>query len=157
VLGVIAPHVRPVGAESVRLTEPENPLSAMIVIVEVAEDPTLSPAGDVALIEKSGAALKVNVAVAECVRDPLVPVTVTDNVLAVVELHVRIAVPEPGRLPGEIGLQVRPAGTVSVNVTVPPPLRATTVIAEFAEVPTVVVGEVAAIVKSAKLNIAFTL
>jgi hypothetical protein len=157
VLGVIAPHVRPVGAESVRLTEPENPFSAMIVIVEVVEDPTLSPAGDVALIEKSGAALKVNVAVAECVREPLVPVTVTEDVLAVVELHERLAVPEPARVPGEIGLQVRPAGTVSVSVTVPKnPFRAVTVIVELAEVPTVVVGEVAAIVKSAKLNIAFT-
>lgn len=35
--GVIAPHVRPAGAVSVRVTTPENPLIAVTVIVEVAD------------------------------------------------------------------------------------------------------------------------
>jgi hypothetical protein len=63
VLGVIAPQVSPLGAESVRVTVPVNPFNSVMVIVEVAEEPTSSPAG-VALIEKSAVKLNVKVAVA---------------------------------------------------------------------------------------------
>jgi len=36
-VGVIAPQVRPAAGVSVRLTTPANPLSAVIVIVDVAD------------------------------------------------------------------------------------------------------------------------
>lgn len=62
--GVIAPHVRPVGAVSVSVTVPLNPFEAVTVIVEEAEAPALTAAGEVAKIVKSGGAPKVNVAVA---------------------------------------------------------------------------------------------
>jgi hypothetical protein len=58
----MAPQVRFAGTVSVRLTTPVNPLSAETVIVEVAETPALTAAGDVAVIEKSRT---VNVAVVE--------------------------------------------------------------------------------------------
>lgn len=61
-VGVIAPQVKLAGTVSVRLTVPVNPLSAVTVIVEVAETPTLTAAGEVALMLKS---VTVNVAVAE--------------------------------------------------------------------------------------------
>ena len=54
-------HVIPV-AVSVRLTAPANPLSAVIVMVEVAEVPTVTAAGEDAAIVKSRT---VNVAVVE--------------------------------------------------------------------------------------------
>ncbi len=59
-------------------------------------------------------------------------------------------------LVGEIALQVRPAGTVSVNETVPAkPLTADTVMVEVAEVFTwTAAGEVAAIVKSWTVKVA---
>lgn len=52
-------------------------------------------------------------------RDPLVPVIVTAKLFAVVEVHESVAVPEPMMLLGVIAPQVKPAGTVSVRVTVP--------------------------------------
>ncbi len=63
------------GTVSVRLTVPVNPLTAAIVIVEVAETPTLTAAGEVAEIVKS---VTVNVAVVEWDRVPLVPVIVRE-------------------------------------------------------------------------------
>ena len=60
--GVIAPQVRLAGTVSVRLTVPVNPLTAVMVIVEVAETPALTAAGEVAAIVKS---VTVNVAVVE--------------------------------------------------------------------------------------------
>jgi len=54
-LGVIAPHVRPAGAESVRLTVPAKPFKAVTVIVDIAEEPALTAAGLVAAIVKSAA------------------------------------------------------------------------------------------------------
>ena len=60
--GVIAPQVRFAGTVSVRAIVPVNPLTAVTVIVEVAETPALTAAGDVAAIVKS---VTVNVAVAE--------------------------------------------------------------------------------------------
>jgi len=61
-VGVIAPQVRFAGTVSVRDTVPVKPLTAAIVIVEVAETPALTAAGEVALIVKS---VTVNVAVVE--------------------------------------------------------------------------------------------
>ena len=61
-VGVMAPQVNPAGGVSVRPTMPANPLSAVIVMVEVAEDPALTAAGEDAAIVKS---TKLNVAVAE--------------------------------------------------------------------------------------------
>jgi len=60
--GLIAPQVRFAGTVSVRLTVPVKPLTAVTVIVEVAEVPTVTAAGDVAAIVKS---LTVKVAVVE--------------------------------------------------------------------------------------------
>jgi len=51
-LGVMAPQVRPEGTVSVRVTVPVNPFTAVTVIVDVADVPTL-PDGDVAAIVKS--------------------------------------------------------------------------------------------------------
>lgn len=73
-LGVMAPQVKLVGTVSVNATVPVKPLTAPTVIVEVAEVPTVTAAGDVAAIVKS---VTVKVAVAEWLRVPLVPVTVT--------------------------------------------------------------------------------
>jgi len=59
-LGVIAPQVKFVGTVSVKDTVPVNPLSAVTVMVDVAEVPTVTAAGDVAVMLKS---VTVNVAV----------------------------------------------------------------------------------------------
>jgi hypothetical protein len=72
--GVITPQVRLAGTVSVRDTVPVNPFTAATVIVEIAEVPTVTAAGDVAAIVKS---VTENVAVVECDRVPLVPVIVT--------------------------------------------------------------------------------
>ncbi len=77
------------------------------------------------------------------------------KVAAVVELHVRVAVAgEGGRvtLAGVIAPQVKPVGTTSVNTTVPAPVEVT-VMVDVRE-PTGPVGEVAAMVKSTKTNVA---
>jgi hypothetical protein len=72
-VGVIAPQVRFAGTVSVSVTVPMNPFTAVTVIVEVAETPVLTAAGDVAVIVKS---VTVKVAVVLCERVPLVPVIV---------------------------------------------------------------------------------
>lgn len=61
-VGVIAPQVKLAGTVSVRLTVPVNPLTAETVIVEVADVPTVTAAGEVAAIVKS---VTVKVAVVE--------------------------------------------------------------------------------------------
>ena len=61
-VGVMAPQVSPAGTVSVKLTVPAKPFSAAIVIVEAAEDPTVTVVGEVALIVKS---TKLKLAVAE--------------------------------------------------------------------------------------------
>ena len=71
--GVIAPQVRLAGTVSVKDTVPVKPLTAVMVIVEVAETPAFTAAGDVAVMVKS---VTVKVAVAEWVKAPLVPVIV---------------------------------------------------------------------------------
>ncbi len=62
--GVIAPQARPVGTESVKATVPLNPFEAVRVIVEVADAPAFTAAGEVAAIVKSAGVPKVKVAVA---------------------------------------------------------------------------------------------
>jgi hypothetical protein len=52
-VGVIAPQVRLAGTVSVRLTIPVKPLTAVTVIVDVAEVPTVTAAGEVAAMVKS--------------------------------------------------------------------------------------------------------
>ena len=75
-LGVIAPQVRFAGTVSVNVTVPENEPIAATVIVEVADVPAVTAAGEVAVILKS-LEVKTNVAVVECDRVPLVPVIVS--------------------------------------------------------------------------------
>ena len=73
-VGVIAPQVRLAGTVSVRLTVPVKPLTAVTVIVEVADVLAWTAPGEVADIVKS-VTLKVAVVLWE--RVPLVPVIVT--------------------------------------------------------------------------------
>ncbi len=84
------------------------------------------------------------------------PVIITVYVAAIVELQVRVANPAPVMVPGVIGPHVRPAGTVSVRVTVPlKPLSAVTVMVDVAEDPTATAaGDDAAIEKSWTVNVA---
>lgn len=60
--GVIAPQVKLAGTVSVSVTVPVKPLTALTVIVEVAEVPVVTAAGEVAEIVKS---VTVKVAVVE--------------------------------------------------------------------------------------------
>jgi hypothetical protein len=73
-VGVIAPQVRLAGTVSVSETVPVNPFTAVTVIVDVAEVPAWTAAGEVAEIVKS---VTVNVAVVEWDSVPLVPVIVS--------------------------------------------------------------------------------
>ena len=70
----MAPQVSPAGTVSVNVTTPANPLTPVIVIVEVADWPALTAVGEEAVIVKS---TKLNVAVVVCTSEPLVPVTVS--------------------------------------------------------------------------------
>ncbi len=141
---------------SVRLTVPVNPFNAVTVIVEVADVPAWTAAGDVAVMLKSRT---VNVAVVECDKVPLVPVIVSVYVAATVELHETVAVPEFVTLVGEIAPHDRLAGTVSVSETVPVnPLTADTVMVDVAETPALTAaGLVALIAKSVTVNVAVVL
>jgi hypothetical protein len=152
-VGVIAPQVKLAGTVSVKLTVPVKPLSAVTVIVEVADTPAFTAAGEVAEMLKS---LTVNVAVVEWESVPLVPVIVRVYVAATVELQETVAVPEPVTLVGVIAPQVRLAGTVSVRLTVPAnPLIAATVMVDVAETPALTAaGDVATIVKSVTVKVA---
>ncbi len=60
-VGVIAPHVNPAGTVSVRDTVPLKVPTGATVIVEVAEVPTVTGPGEVAVIVKSLVKLKVAV------------------------------------------------------------------------------------------------
>ncbi len=73
-VGVIAPQVRPAGTVSVSETVPVKPLTAVTVIVEVAEVPAWVGPGLDAVTVKS---VKLSVAVAERESVPLVAVTVS--------------------------------------------------------------------------------
>ena len=152
-LGVIAPQVKLAGTVSVSVTVPEKPL-ALTVIVQVTEAPAGTAAGQVK-VTVSETVANVKVAVAECDRVPLVPVIGSEKVPAVVELQDTVAVPDPVTVPGVIAPQVSPEGTVSVSVTTPVnPLTAAIVMVEDAAVFTVVLGDVAVIVKSVTVNVA---
>ena len=72
-VGLIEPQVRLAGTVSVRLTVPVNPLTAVTVMVEAADVPTVTAAGDVAETAKS---VTVKVAVVLRLNVPLVPVMV---------------------------------------------------------------------------------
>jgi len=72
-IGLIEPQVRLAGTVSVRLTVPVNPLTAVTVMVEAADVPTVTAAGDVAETAKS---VTVKVAVVLRLNVPLVPVMV---------------------------------------------------------------------------------
>lgn len=71
--GVMGPQVSPLGTVSVRLTVPENPFIPVTAIVEFARESTEVVGGDDAIRMKS---LNLKTAVAERVRNPLVPVMV---------------------------------------------------------------------------------
>ena len=62
--GVMAPHVKPAGTVSVRLTVPLKAPTAVTVMVDDADVPTATEAGEVAAIVKSEI-WKTNVAVVE--------------------------------------------------------------------------------------------
>ena len=75
--------------------------------------------------------------------------------LAIVALHETVAVPDPTRLLGVIGVQLSPAGIVSLSRTVPPnPFAGVIVTVDVAEVPTCETIEVAESVKFWNLKIA---
>ena len=73
-LGLMVPQLSPDGTVSVRLTVPAKPLTAVTVMVELAEVPATTAAGEVAVIVKS---VMVKGTLVEWVIDPLVPVTIT--------------------------------------------------------------------------------
>ena len=72
--GVNAAHVNPVGITSVRVTVPAKWFWAVIVMVERADCPALSAAGDVAVKVKFW---MMNRTVVLCTSEELVPVTVS--------------------------------------------------------------------------------
>jgi hypothetical protein len=125
--------VSPAAEETfVRLTVPLNPPRLATVMMEEDDPPwAIVKVDGLAPIVKS---VKVKVAVAECTRVVLVPVTVRVNVPPGAALQETVAVPEPVTVLGVIAPQVRPAGTVSVRVTTPEnPLIAVMVIVEVAD------------------------
>jgi hypothetical protein len=70
------PQLRPLGVVAVRDTVPVNPLRPVIVIVVVLDWPTFTAEAAEAVTVKS-AWFTANVVVVECVREPLVPITVS--------------------------------------------------------------------------------
>ena len=77
-LGVMVPHVRPVGIVSDSETVPVNPPTAVIVIVVVVDAPVLAGKGFDADTVKSGPDPGAStMMVVEWLSDPLVPFTVT--------------------------------------------------------------------------------
>ena len=84
-------HVRPAGdTEDVRATVPVKPLTGATVMVDVAAVPTLTLAVVGLAVTEKSVTMKVTVAVWD--RVPLVPVTVTVKVVAVVEEQERVEV-----------------------------------------------------------------
>ncbi len=73
-LGVIAPHVSPLGTASVRLIVPGKLFSPVTVIVDVVEAPASTGGAEVAVMLKSW---NRKTAVTEWTRGILVPVMVT--------------------------------------------------------------------------------
>jgi hypothetical protein len=133
-----------------------KPLTGLTVMVEVPGP----GAGNVTLVGLAVMVKSTNwkLAVAVCTRLPSVAVMPTVNVWASVEVHISVAVAGDGgsvTLPGEIGLQVSPAGMLSVSVTVPlNPLIPVTVMVEVPEEPTEICWtEVAATLKSVTVKV----
>ena len=130
-------QVRPAG-ETVEViaTVPVKPLTGATVIVELAAAParTVTLVG-LAVTVKS---LTVTVTVAECVRDPLVPVTVTVYTPAGPVQDRAEVWDAPKTILVGVRVHVRPAGdTVDVRATVPVnPFTGATVIVDVAAVPT---------------------
>ncbi len=84
-------QVRPAGETAeVRATVPVKPLTGATVIVEVAAVPAVVVTDVGLAVTVKSVTLTVTVAV--CDREPLVPVTVTVKVVAVVEEHDRVEV-----------------------------------------------------------------
>ena len=130
-------------------TSPVNPFRGDTAIVDVPADPTTTVTLEgVAVIEKSAARVAVYATLAECDREPLVPVTVTVTVPAAVKVHDRIDVPEPP----VIGATERVHAVLSlVRATTPVnPFNGEIVIVDVPADPTVTVTEagLADIVKS---------
>ncbi len=75
-IGFIAPHVSPDGIVSVNETVPAKLFNAVIVMVEVADCPESTAAGELAVIVKSGAGPKEKVTLVVWTSEPLVPVSV---------------------------------------------------------------------------------
>ena len=71
--GLTDPQDRPGECVRVKVTVPENPLTATTVTVEIGDWPTLTGAGDVTVMVKFW---NRRIAVAECDREPLEPVMV---------------------------------------------------------------------------------
>jgi len=71
--GMMAAQVRPEGTLRVRLVVPAKPFRAAMVIVEFTDDPAFVTTGEDAIMVKSW---KRKITMVECVREPLVPVTV---------------------------------------------------------------------------------
>ncbi len=145
-------QVRPAGeTDDVRATVPVNPFTGATVIVDVAAVPALglTDVGLAAMVKS----VMAYVTVAVWTSEPLVPVTVTVKVVAVLEEHDRVDVCEAPRtmLVGD-RVHVRPAGeTEDVRATVPvKPFTGATVIVEVALAPTtgVTLVGLAATVKS---------
>jgi len=129
-----------------RLTVPANPFKPVTVIVEEPAELTftVTEAG-LADIVKS---CTMNVTVATCVIDPLVPVTVTCTVETAANVQDSVELPEPVTL---VGLSVHEVLLVD-RLTVPPnPLSPVMVIVDVPAAPalTVTVVGLAEMVKSA--------
>jgi hypothetical protein len=136
----------------VRLTTPVNPLTAVIVMVEVAAVPafTLTLVGLAAIVKSGIATLNVTVALWD--RVPLVPVTVTTKLPLVVAVQDRVEVPEPVTLVG-VRVQVIPLAGLLVEVRLTRPANPLTAVTVMVEVPawlmlTATLVGLAAIVKS---------
>ncbi len=130
-------------------TSPVNPFRGDTAIVEVPADPTTTVTLEgVAVIEKSAARVAVYATLAECDREPLVPVTVTVTVPAAVKVHERNEVPVP---PFTVGAERVHAVLSLVRATLPVnPFKGEIVIVDMPADPTVTVTEagLADIVKS---------
>ena len=130
----------------VRLTTPVNPLTAVIVIVDVPAVPafTVTVVGLAVIVKFT----MLYVTVTECDSEPLVPVTPTCTVEPVVNVQDSVALPEPVTLVGDT---VHDAVVLVTRLTTPAkPLRGVIVIVEVPAEPalTVTLVGLAVIVKS---------
>lgn len=140
----------------VKVTAPVGVVGVAEVSMTVARHDVVwltitEPGVQVTEVVVTGRVVKVNIAGVEWTSGPLVPVMVTENGAAVVELQDRVAPPPGGKLIllGVISPQFSPVGTTSVRMMVPVnPLRAVTVMVDVSVEPTFPVGSVASMVKS---------